>query len=76
MNTFTPMTARADASRPMPAGTGARFDAADAAVASLREEQRRLQRLGLETPLARCHHQLRYWTFVRAICSLAPEARS
>jgi hypothetical protein len=60
----------------MPAGASARFDAASAAVASLREEQRRLERLGLELPLARCHEQLRYWSFVRSMCALeSAEAR-
>jgi hypothetical protein len=72
----TPLTASADAARSMPASAGARLDAASAAVASLRQEQRRLQRMGLETPLARCHQQLRYWSFVRALCALAPEVRA
>ena len=71
-----PMIAGANVSHPMPAGAGARLDAADAAVASLRDEQRRLQRLGFETPLARCHEQLRYWTFVRALISLSPGANA
>jgi hypothetical protein len=60
----------------MPEGAGARLDAANAAVDSLREEQRRLQRLGFETPLARCHQQLRFWSFVSAVCSLEPGARA
>ncbi len=70
MSPGAPLTASADVSRAMPAGAMARLDAAEAAVASLHEEQRRLQRLGLELPLARCHHQLRYWSFVRALCAL------
>lgn len=76
MNFASSMTASADASRRMPASVAARLDAADAAVSSLREEQRRLERLGFELPLARCHQQLRYWSFVRAICSLPREVRS
>jgi hypothetical protein len=76
MNLNAPLTAGADVSRGMPASPVARLDAASAAVVSLREEQRRLQRLGLETPLARCHQQLRYWSFVRALCSLAPEVQA
>ncbi len=76
MSPFAPLTRAADPSAEMPARAGARLDAAHAAVASLRHEQRRLQRLGLETPLARCGHQLRFWTFVSAVCSLEPEARA
>ncbi|MCC6652602.1 MAG: hypothetical protein IT348_15730 [Candidatus Eisenbacteria bacterium] len=73
---FAPLTVSADPARPMPASNVARFDAANAAVASLRDEQRRLQRLGFELPLARCHQQLRFWSFVSAVCSLDPQARS
>lgn len=76
MSFSAPLTSRADVSRPMPASAVARLDAAEAAVASLRDEQRRLERIGFETPLARCHQQLRYWSFVRAICALEPEVRS
>jgi hypothetical protein len=68
-----PLTAAADPHRPMPAAAAARFDAADAAVRSLREEQRRFEQLGFELPLARCHQQLRYWSFVRALHSIATE---
>jgi hypothetical protein len=60
----------------MPATPGARLDAARAAVASLREEQRRLERLGFELPLARCHEQLRFWSFVHAVCTLEPQERA
>lgn len=76
MSPFAPLTRTADPASEMPGHAGARLDAANAAVASLRHEQRRLQRLGLETPLARCDHQLRFWTFVSAVCSLEPEARA
>ena len=61
-----------DRHRGMPAHLGSRFDEAAATVASLQEEGRRLERLGLETPLARCHEQLRYWEFVKAMLSLPP----
>lgn len=67
---FAPLTRTADPARPMPATAGARLDAAQAALASLREEQRRLERLGFELPLARCHQQIRFWSFVSAVCSL------
>jgi len=70
-----PLTASADPRRAMPASAAQRFDQASAAVASLREEQRRLERLGFELPLARCHQQLRYWSFVRAMCSLPAGVR-
>ena len=63
-----------DRHRPMPAHRGARLDQARATVASLREERRRLERLGLEDPLARCHEQLRYWEFVSGLLSLAPRS--
>lgn len=71
-----PLTPVADPARPMPEAPGARLDAARAAITSLRGEQRRLERLGLETPLARCQQQLRFWSFVHAVCALEPEVRS
>ena len=73
MSLLAPLTPAADPRRAMPTSVAARFDAADAAVNSLREEQRRLQRLGFELPLARCHQQLRYWSFVRALHQLGVE---
>lgn len=73
MSLLAPLTTAADPRRAMPASRAARLDAADAAVHSLRQEQRRLQRLGLELPLARCHQQLRYWSFVRAMHQLGNE---
>jgi hypothetical protein len=61
----------------MPSSTGARLDEARAALASLRAEERRLQRLGLGEPLRRCREQLRYWEFLAAVFSLekAPRKR-
>ena len=76
MNARTPLTALADLTRPLPATRAARIDAASAAVVSLRNEQRRLERLGLETPLARCHQELRFWNFVSAVCALEPGVRA
>lgn len=72
MTNFGSLTAAADTARAIPTGIGARQDAAHAAIVSLRDEQRRLERLGFETPLARCHQQLRFWSFVSAVCSLEP----
>jgi len=65
-----PLTRSSDPSRTMPAGAGGRLDQAHAALASLDHERRRLERLGLETPLARCHEQIRYWRFVAALVGL------
>lgn len=74
MKPFVPVTALADPRRPMPVDSSSRLIAAEAAVQSLTAEQRRLQRLGLEWPLARTEHQLRYWRFVRAMCAISAEA--
>jgi hypothetical protein len=74
MTTFVPVTPASDTRRAMPASAPSRLDAAEAAVASLTAEQRRLERLGLEWPLARAERQLRYWRFVRALCAIAAEA--
>ena len=65
-----PLTRSSDPSRSMPAGAGGRVDEARAALASLDHERRRLERLGLEIPLARCHEQIRYWRFVAALVAL------
>lgn len=74
MTPFVPVTALSDPRRAMPSDTSLRLVAAEAAVQSLTAEQRRLERLGLEWPLARTEHQLRYWRFVRALCAIAAEA--
>jgi hypothetical protein len=74
MSTFVPITLLSDTRRSMPASASARLAAADAAVSSLAAEQRRLERLGQEWPLARAHAQLRYWRFVRALCVMRAEA--
>jgi hypothetical protein len=74
MKPFEPVTPQSDARRAMPASPFARLDAAEQAVVSLREEHRRVARLGLEWPLARTERQLRYWRFVRALCRIAAEA--
>jgi hypothetical protein len=54
----------------MPPSAPARLDDAQAALASLREEERRLARLGLREALRRCREQLRYWEFLAALFSL------
>jgi hypothetical protein len=69
-----PFAPLADPRRSMPVSATARLAAADAAVQALAAEQRRAERLGLEWPLARAAHQLRYWRFVRALCAIAAGA--
>ncbi len=61
-----------DCGRPMPAVPAQRLDTARAALAALRHEQRRLERLGLELPLARCREQVRYWEFIAGLLALPP----
>ncbi len=67
------MVPAADRRRPLPAHPGRRIDDAHAALAALAGEERRLERLGLETPLARCRAERRYWSFVAALVALPPE---
>jgi hypothetical protein len=55
----------------MPESHAARQDDIAAALRSLRDERRRLERLGLELPLARCHHETRYWNFLSAMFAAA-----
>lgn len=66
-----PLTTASDRSRPMPAALDDRLDRIEAALATLGREERRLGRLGFERPLARVHHERRYWEFLRAIHRLA-----
>jgi hypothetical protein len=70
-------TAASDPRRDLPPTPGARLDGARAALASLREEERRLARLGLTGALRRCREQLRYWEFLAALFALqgAPAPR-
>jgi len=67
------LTPASDSTRLMPVSAPARLDAAAAAVVSLTAEQRRLERLGLEWPLARAARELRYWRFVHTLCAIAAE---
>ena len=62
-----------DRNHSMPGHRGAQLDEARATVRSLSEERRRLERLGFELPLARCHDQLRYWSFVAGVLALNTE---
>ncbi len=74
MMPFEPATLLSDPRREMPLSPVARLDAAAAAVASLTAEHRRVSHLGLEWPIAHTERQLRYWRFVRAMCTIAAEA--
>jgi hypothetical protein len=64
------LTACADLSGEIPAEPTARLDRVERALASLRNERRRLERLGLELPLVRCQAQYRYWEFLGAIVEI------
>jgi hypothetical protein len=65
-----PVHPLADPARAIPVFAGERCDAIRAAQDALLSEQRRLERLGFEEPLARCHEQRRYWAFVGALFEL------
>jgi hypothetical protein len=78
MNRHAALTPRSNLRRDIPASTALQIDQACAALASLREEERRLERLGLDEPLHRCREQLRYWEFLSALFALpaAPRFRA
>ena len=65
------LTASADTARDLPEAPACRLDRIEAALASLRNEERRLVRLGFEMPLLRCREQQRYWEFLRGVFSVA-----
>jgi hypothetical protein len=66
----SPVTPGSDRARRMPSTPAARQDDIAAARRSLAAERRRLERLGLEPPLARCQEEVRYWDFLAALHSL------
>jgi hypothetical protein len=70
VNRTDAITPPADLYRVVPTTAAQRVDQTHAALASLREEERRLERLGLEEPLRRCRGQLRYWEFLAALFAL------
>lgn len=76
MKRSTPATTASDPCRELPAAESARLDALEAAVATLREEERRLARLGLDLALRRCREQRRYWEFLRAVMTLPRASRA
>jgi hypothetical protein len=69
------LTACADLSGEIPAEPIARLDRVERALASLRDERRRLERLGLELPLVRCEAQYRYWKFLGAMAAIESAER-
>jgi hypothetical protein len=76
MNRHAALTPRSDLRRALPPTAALRIDEAHAALASLREEERRLERLGLDEALRRCREQLRYWEFLSALFALPTASRS
>ena len=76
MNRHVAITPRSNLHRAIPSTAALRTDQAQAALASLREEERRLERLGLDRPLRRCREQLRYWEFLSALFALPAAPRS
>ena len=66
--------ASADPGREVPADAGSRRDRIDAALATLAAEERRIARIGLEGPLARCREQRRYWSFLSAVFAMSDAA--
>jgi hypothetical protein len=64
----------ADTARELPACPGARMDRIREARAVLGSELRRLERLGLERPIARCREALRFWTFLDGLHAAAVPA--
>lgn len=59
----------------MPERLAQRVDEIDVTVRGLRGELHRLERLGLESPLARCHQRLRFWQFLAGLHALPPLER-
>ncbi len=51
------------------------MDRIEAALASLDAEERRLMRLGFETPLQRCREERRYWMFLQVLFAVPATAR-
>ena len=68
-----PLTPSSDPTRDIPVGLGARLDCIHTALVSLENEERRLARLGFETPLARCHEAKRFWSFLDGLFEVAAQ---
>jgi len=70
------LSPRALLDRALPQTGASRLDVAAATLGALLDEQRRLERLGLELPLARCHRQVRYWGFVARLLAISAAAEA
>lgn len=57
----------------MPDSLEARRDAIERALHALAGEARRLERIGFETPLARCRAEQGFWTFLAVVHGAAPD---
>jgi len=66
-----PVTFAADRDASLPATLEQRLDHIERARASLAAEARRLERIGFEDPLRRCHEERRYWNFLAAVHGMA-----
>jgi hypothetical protein len=75
MTPHRPLVPSADATAFIPKHAGARVDRLDAAIRSLMQEARRLERLGLRHALLECRRQLRYWEFLKALFALETPVR-
>lgn len=71
MNAPRPVTSAADRRAALPATLEQRLDHIDRARVSLAAEARRLERIGFEDPLRRCHEERRYWDFLAAVHGIA-----
>jgi hypothetical protein len=65
-----PVTPTASRTSALPASVDACRDSIARARRSLADEARRLERLGFELPLARCHEEQRYWNVLAAVFAL------
>lgn len=74
MSTLRPVTPAADRAAALPATLEQRLDHIDRARAALADEARRLERIGFEDPLSRCHEERRYWNFLAAVHAMAAPA--
>ena len=64
-----------DRLRPMPATQAGRLDEIEQSLRVLARERERFERLGFEQPQARCHQEIRYWSFLAALHSLPSEPK-
>ena len=74
MSASRPVTFAADRRSALPATLERRLDHIEHARASLAAEVRRLERIGFEDPLRRCHEERRYWDFLAAVHGMAVPA--